>query len=139
MRSGKSITLGVCIDRWRAIGLNAKIISPTIDTRSSTELVCHNGERREVIKLDTLQSFLTTENYRSSQVIGVDEAQFFEADDLFSFANQAVDIDHKTTLTALCSQCNDGTPAIFTKRVVNSSYKILIGDCCYASVCRKHF
>ena len=45
-----------------------------------------------------------------------------------------------TKLTALCKQCGDGTPGLFTKRIVNKCEQILIGgEDMYQAVCRKHF
>jgi unsaturated rhamnogalacturonyl hydrolase len=43
-------------------------------------------------------------------------------------------------LSALCKKCGDGTPAHFSKRIIDDSNKKLVGsDDIYEAVCRKHF
>jgi thymidine kinase len=49
----------------------------------------------------------------------------------------ADDVHH---IKALCSVCNDGTPALFTQRISTHSEKIAIGaKDMYRAVCRKHY
>ena len=104
--------------------------------------------------------------YRTGDIILIDEAQFFN--DLFNFAVYASDIDKKTIivfgldgdykkeafgdilkliphaekvtkLNAFCQICKDGTLASFTKRLINSEKQAIIGNQdCYMAVCRKH-
>lgn len=98
-------------------------------------------------------------------VIAIDECQFFN--DLYDFVLRALDnnfyiiiaglnsnykqesfgdilklipyADKVEFLTAFCSVCKDGTPGIFTKRIVNSDDEILVGsEDIYKAVCRKH-
>jgi thymidine kinase len=48
--------------------------------------------------------------------------------------------DKYTKLCALCKYCNDGTIAIFSKRIKNEASQVLIGGSdLYVSVCRNHF
>ena len=106
--------------------------------------------------------------YEESEFIFIEEGQFF--DDLEEFCKEAVDIDNKNVtvialdgdynrkpwdnisklipladnyikLTSLCKICNDGTPGIFSKRIIhNSDEKLLIGSNeSYIAVCRKHY
>ena len=145
MFCGKSSTLVRYMDRAAAIHQPTVILSPHTDTRSSGELVCHTGMRRPVIKVSDLCSFLVDARFDGSQHVGIDEAQFFDADDLVEFCSTAVDrhgkyvvvagldtdfrrrpfggvmrlagiADKYEKLEALCSACSDGTPAIFTRR-----------------------
>jgi N-acetylneuraminate synthase len=48
--------------------------------------------------------------------------------------------DKYQKLCALCKYCNDGTKAIFSKRIMNNQNQILIGGSeLYVSVCRFHY
>lgn len=47
--------------------------------------------------------------------------------------------DDIVKLKAKCVICNDGTDAIFTKRLGNSTEQVLIGTDIYKPVCRKHY
>jgi len=47
--------------------------------------------------------------------------------------------DKITKLQAICSLCKDGTPAIFSKRLVNEKSQTFIGSDNYIPVCRKCF
>ena len=43
-------------------------------------------------------------------------------------------------LKALCKRCGNGTPALFSKRIVNNSKTTLVGsNDCYEAVCRMHY
>ena len=105
--------------------------------------------------------------YHSSDIIIIEEAHFFE--DLYKFVIESVDKYNKTVyvaglngdyerkpigqinnliplcdtiqkLDALCTICKDGTPAIFTKRIVDDDTQILVGSQdMYIPVCRKHY
>ena len=99
-------------------------------------------------------------------IIAVDEAQFFE--DLYEFLLlheqkniviliSGLDGDSNrqifgqifkciplcnsvTKLCAMCSICKDGTPGVFSKRLIKSTDQICIGASNeFISVCRKHF
>lgn len=171
MYSGKSTTLVRYIDRSLSIGQRAIILSPLTDTRSDCELVCHSGQRRSVVKLKTLMSYLDYPEISMHDIIGIDEAQFFDAQDLYDFALHVADSMYKTVivsgldtnfkreefggvirtisiadevnkLTALCCVCRNGTPAIFTKRIVSPKYTndiVVGGKEMYQSVCRYHY
>ena len=155
MYSGKSSTLIRYIDRALSIRQRAIIVSPATDTRSANELVCHSGEKRKVIKLETLTMFLDSEDFAAADIIGVDEAQFFKSDDLYNFVCEASDNRGKTIivagldtnfkrepfggviqtigiadevckLSALCAACGDGTKAIFTKRLPSEHTGVIL-------------
>ena len=108
---------------------------------------------------------LDSEEFRQSDSVFIDEAQFFS--DLVDFVELAVEVykkdvfvigldgdsdrenfgqihtllpicDNITKLKALCSQCKDGTPGIFSKKIINSSQKVDIGTTDkYIAVCRE--
>jgi thymidine kinase len=43
-------------------------------------------------------------------------------------------------MKALCKTCNDGTPAIFSKKMITNNNLIEVGGSeLYSAVCRKHF
>ena len=107
------------------------------------------------------------EKFKRAEVIIIDELQFFK--DALKYIPEWCDNDKKYivacglsgnakrepmgdvlnliphadkvhTLAALCSECCDGTPAIFSKKIVNNNDNILVGSTdIYAAVCRKHY
>tara|TARA_Y100000590_G_C15519098_1_gene938635 strand:- start:216 stop:782 length:567 start_codon:yes stop_codon:yes gene_type:complete len=106
------------------------------------------------------------EKMMHAEVIAIDEAQFFP--NLYSTVKNLIEIDKKYVivcgldgdfeqksfgeilklipisdkvikLNAMCTECKNGTPAPFTKRITKSKDKILIGGSQdYISVCRYH-
>ena len=167
MYSGKSSTMIRHIDRALAISQRALILSPLLDTRSTSEIVCHTGQRRATVKIKKLVPFLSDPCFETLNLIGIDEAQFFQEQDLFDFASAAVKrnktvvvagldtnfrqeafggvvrlctiADEVIKLTALCSVCGDGSPAIFTRRLISCQHEILVGGAeSYQAVCRRH-
>ena len=142
--------------------LNNRYGHQTITTHDKTVL-------DDCIITDNLASIKTkySELYKNADIILIEELQFFE--DAFDFVTTSADIDHKIViaaglsgdfqrepfgdvmrliphaesvikLSALCKFCGDGTPAYFTKRLVDSDEKTLVGhNDKYEPVCRKHF
>jgi len=161
MFSGKSTELIRRLKRYRALDRSILVINSSKDIRSDLPVIqTHDKNTFECIKTDDLSSI----NIQGHQVIAIDEAQFFTG--LRDFAERALskgkhvimagldgDFEQKifgelvglipmcddvTKLHALCMRCTDGTPAPFTKRLVDSKEQELVGDSLmYIAVCRK--
>ena len=127
------------------------------------EVVAHDGRRYPCVAIPRLVD-LSREILSSSDVIAIDEAQFFP--DLFEFTTRAADegvevvvagldgdfkrepfgdilrlIPHADEVTKLRSECAIcGTPAPFTARKVSSTDQTLVGGAeSYLPVCREHY
>lgn len=141
MGSGKSLKAL----RWaRRRGAIDKVVfaTSTRDTRSKQSLVeSRNGCSAPAVKVELLTSIPTSykEQYAEAHALVIDEAQFFNWDDLIAFVESSLslgkdvciagldtDRDQKpflplaelhrlatslTKLTACCKQCDDGTEA----------------------------
>ncbi|KAM1765672.1 hypothetical protein ACFX11_004773 [Malus domestica] len=150
-------------------GKNVAIIKSIKDTRYGLDsIVTHDGVKLPCWPLKDLSSFkqkFTPEAYDKLDVIGIDEAQFFE--DLYDFCSEAADHDGKkvivagldgdylrrsfgsvldiipladsvTKLTARCELC--GKRAFFTLRKTEELQTELIGGAdVYMPVCRQHY
>jgi thymidine kinase len=136
-------------------------------------IVNHDQQSLPAVAAPHLMPLLETTEYGTARLVVVEEAQFF--DDLKPFVERAVDADGKhavvvgldgtaerrpfgqildlvpladriTKLTAFCTMCADGTPAIFTyaKRsdaiaAAADGVPCVGGDDKYMPLCRKHF
>jgi thymidine kinase len=168
MFSGKSYEL---IRRIRLINvLNKKylVLKPLIDNRYSSEnFICtHNFDKESCLPVKNLYDCIN--DNMDYNTIFIDEAQFFP--DLKLFVLEMLeknginivltgldgDFERKpfgdilylipysnscVKKTALCKLCNDGTPGIFSHRIVkNSKSQILVGSTeSYIPVCRCHY
>ncbi|XP_075480980.1 thymidine kinase-like isoform X2 [Primulina tabacum] len=151
------------------LGKNVAIIKSNTDTRYELDsIVTHDGEKLPCLPLAVLSSLrekLGAEAYEKLEVIGIDEAQFFE--DLYDFCSKAADHDGKTVivagldgdylrrsfgqvldiipiadsvtkLTARCEVC--GNRAVFTLRKTDETKtKLIAGAEVYMPVCRNHY
>lgn len=154
MFSGKSTELLRRISRYEAIGKKIFLINHCIDTRTDNFVKTHSNHTKIAIKTDKLMSLIELSEFQESDIIGIDEAQFFE--DLYEFILaiektdkivilSGLDGDYKrkpfgkildciplcdtvTKLSAMCMQSKDGTPAIFSKRIVNNVEQKFVGD-----------
>ncbi len=168
MFSGKSTELIRRIRLLKTINKKVLVIKPDIDNRytKDNKIVSHNFESCECISVSTL-SELSLEYVNDYDTIVIDEGQFIpdlkkcvvywlnnsnlniiigsldgdsnknpigEVLELIPYANEC----HK--YSSLCTICNDGTKAPFTKRLVKSGEQILVGGKeSYIPVCSKHY
>ncbi len=168
MYAGKSTELIRIIHRYKCLNKNITVINHVLNNRyGSTGLTTHNNERIDnCVILDKL-SDLDNSLLANSDVIIIEELQFFS--DAYDTVCKWCDVDNKivigagldgdfkknpfgdvlrliphaekvTKLSALCKRCNDGTLAHFTMRTVKDNCLTLIGsNDMYEAVCRKHF
>lgn len=165
MFSGKTSYVYSIVKRYRSVGVSVVVIKPTSDNRYSIlpEIVTHDGVRFECILTNKNLMELDHE-FTKARVIIIEEAQFF--DDLELFVRCMVENFHKdmiivgldgdynrkpfgqilqcipladkvTKLSALCSRCCDGTPALFSHRKVDEGGQVLVGGADkYEPLCR---
>lgn len=169
MFSGKSSELIKIIKRYQVLDKKILIVNHTSDNRyNENSITTHNKVSVDCICIEQL--FLLKNdskyNYDTSEIIVIEEAQFFA--NLYDFVKHAADIDNKTIIVAgldgdsnrnmfgeilklvpisdtitklhaLCIKCKNGTPGIFSKRLVNISSQVLVGVDEYIPVCRHHY
>ena len=167
MFSGKSSELLKIINKYDILGKTQLVINNKLDIRyGENKIISHDKKEYECYGCSELMTLFTNPLFINSDIIIIDEAHFFE--DLEEFVKKSCDIYHKiiyaaglngdykreqigqinnlctyadtiTKLNALCIKCKDGTPAIFSKRIVNNDNTILVGSDEYIAVCRKHY
>lgn len=169
MFSGKSTRVIEISNRYESIGKNVLNITHIIDNRYGNGVISsHNKIQKKAICTEKLMDLISSENYIKSEIILVEEGQFFA--DLIDFVKLSVDVDKKHVivaglngdykrerfgsildlipmcenvelLTAFCKKCNDGTLAHFTKRIIVDKHaQTLVGsDDIYIPVCRFHY
>ena len=167
MFSGKSSELLKIINKYDILGKTQLVINNKLDIRyGENKIISHDKKEYECYGCCELMTLFTNPIFIDSDIIIIDEAHFFE--DLEDFVKKSCDIYHKiiyvaglngdykraqigqinnlctyadtiTKLNALCIKCKDGTPAIFSKRIVNNDNTILVGSDEYIAVCRKHY
>ncbi|KRH36567.1 hypothetical protein GLYMA_09G011500v4 [Glycine max] len=102
MFAGKTTSLLRRIQSETTNGRNVAIIKSSKDTRYGLDsIVTHDGAELPCWALENLSSFkqkFGIDAYEKLDVIGIDEAQFF--DDLYEFCLQAADHDGKTVIVA---------------------------------------
>lgn len=169
MFAGKTTELLRRIKSEKSIGRNVAMIKSSKDTRYAVDsVVSHDGVKFPCWALPDLACFrkkFGVDAYDQLDVIGIDEAQFF--DDLYEFCCNAADNDGKTVilagldgdylrrsfgsvldvvpladtvtkLTARCEFC--GKRAFFTLRKTEDTRTELIGGAeAYMPVCRQHY
>lgn len=169
MFSGKSSYALSYVRRQRAIGKKVVIIKPDIDNRYSQKdvLITHDKEQTPCLLWNVNQDLYPTEIIRDSDCIVFEEAQFFKG--LYDTVHYILEKYKKhilvvgldgdahqrpfgeilnciplansvKKLSALCSICNNGVLAHYTKRIHdNISSQIDVGGHDkYQSVCLKH-
>ena len=166
MFSGKSSYIYTIVNRYASIGIQTLVIKPASDIRYSdkSEVVTHDGVKFSCYSTAGHLMNIPHDVTISPKVIIIEEAQFF--DDLLVFARTMVEsfgknvvvvgldgdsnrkpfgqvldcipiADKVTRLTAMCADCADGTPALFSYRKVDSGGQVLVGGSeSYAPYCR---
>lgn len=165
MFSGKTEELIRRLRRAEIAKQKVKIFKPKIDIRySSNQIVSHSEQSMPSILVEKAEEIL--EHSRDAQVVGIDEAQFFDLK-LVEVCNQlanegkrvivaGLDQDYRgipfepipqllaiaeyiTKTLAICVVC--GNPADKTQRKISSSERVLVGAAeSYEARCRKcHF
>ena len=170
MYSGKSTELLRLTKRYQAIGKNILLINHTNDIRTGNSVKTHRNETENALKITNLMDMFSISNQKTAiikaDVIGIDEAQFFG--DLYEFVLaieqfgktiiisgldgdsdrkpfgqilQCIPLcDRVVKLTAMDMVDKDGTPAIFTKRIVKKEGQGLVGATeSYMAVSRKNY
>ncbi len=162
MFSGKTEELIRRLRRAKIAKLEVKIFKPKIDNRySENEIVSHSEQSLPSIIVDNSKAIL--EQSENAQVIGIDEAQFFD-NDLIEVCNQLADrgkrvivagldqdyrgipfepipqllavAEYITKTLAICVNC--GNPADKTQRKIKSGERVLVGASdSYEARCRK--
>jgi thymidine kinase len=166
MFSGKTSELIREYTRYKKIGKKVICINYSFDNRYGEDdyVYSHDLNKIECLKAQKLMS-LNIEDVLKYDVILINEGQFFE--DIMEFCQLYCDIyskhiiicaldgdfmrkpfgkiselvpmaDEITKLKAFCTECNDGTPAIFTWRLSKDVEQISINND-YIPVCRKHY
>tara|TARA_B110000967_G_C18786795_1_gene511217 strand:+ start:609 stop:1142 length:534 start_codon:yes stop_codon:yes gene_type:complete len=166
MFSGKSTELLRRLRRWKAVGFNVLTINHSLDVRTNNSVKTHDNVRSDALKISSLLSIVDSDVFKTNQIIGIDEAHFFE--DLLEFvlvsekAGKTIivaglDGDYRREpigdilkLIPLCDEVvklqaldmidRDGSPAIFSKRIVSGNSQILVGaQESYKAVSRKNY
>lgn len=161
MFSGKTTELLRRVDKLIAIKKKVMIIRHPIDTRVKNGYVkTHSGKVKIAVEFDSLKDA----PYKDYDAIAIDEGQFF--DDILdiiphldstliliaglngSFNRKNIGHLHKLIphaddiifKKAYCASCKDITPAVFSKRLTDSTKEIEVGAADkYMAVCRKCF
>mgnify|MGYP001397688813 CR=1 FL=1 len=166
MFSGKSTELIRRTSCYNAIGKKVLRINHSNDTRTDNNIQTHSNIKKSAIKVSSLMSLVDNPIFIASDVIGIDESQFF--DDLYEFII-TIEPLHKIIIVAgldgdfkrrpigqilqiipLCDEVvklhamdmvdKDGSPGIFTKRLTENDALIVIGaENDYMAVSRKNY
>ena len=170
MFAGKSSAILGVVRRNEIIGRKTLCLTSALDTRYSTDarIVSHNKESYPAVAVNTLMPVICMPEFTTSECIVVEEAQFFP--DLRDFALAAVEgcgkhvicvgldgdserrpfgqlldlipfADNVQKFKALCTDCRDGTEAIFTLRKAGApGDQIAVGgQDTYTPLCRHHY
>lgn len=162
MFSRKTEELLVELHRYQIAKMTVKLFKNKLDNRYGDGVVSHDGRSMPAIAVSGSQEIMGAS--AGADVIGVDEAQFFD-EGLLNVVEKLADeekrvilagldkdymgrpfgpmpqllavADEVVKLSAVCSVC--GAPATFTVRLSNSSDEILIGGFgIYEPRCREH-
>jgi len=163
MFSGKTSKLLEIYKQCQFCGISVAVVNHSSDTRyDNLMLTTHDQLKIPCIQANKLFEIL---HQLTADVVLINEGQFFS--DLFEATllllvskkkvyiagldgdfkrnkfGQMLDLipmcDTVTKLTSLCSQCKNGTKAIFSKRITCEKQQTLVGSDNYIPVCRNCF
>jgi thymidine kinase len=168
MWAGKSSYILSKIRRYRAIGWEVYVITNALDHRYGNYVISnHDNDQFPAVSVRNLLPLRDEQKYKEAKLIILEEAQFFQ--DLVSFVLKAVEEDGKhlivvgldgdserrpfgdilklipycdsvEKITSLCSECGDGTHALFSYRCIHTSEQVAVGaEDMYKPLCRKHY
>ena len=168
MWAGKSSYILGKVRRFRAIGWDVLTVTSALDDRYGHHVISnHDNEHIPAVAVKELTPLFSDERYQKSQLIILEESQFFT--DLYDFVIKAVDMDKKDVvcvgldgdserrpfgdilrliphcdnvekIKSLCSECRDGTPALFSHRTIQAAEQVAVGaENLYQPLCRKHY
>ncbi len=164
MFSGKTEELIRRLHRARIARQEVVVFKPTLDSRYGTqEVVSHSDDRIPCIPVSEVRQII--ESAGSAQVVGIDEAQFFDnslIEVIEELANDGVRVvvagldqdfrgvpfepmpqllavaEHITKTLAVCTVC--GSPANRSQRLVHRNTRVLLGASeSYEARCRRHW
>jgi thymidine kinase len=165
MFSGKSEELIRRLRRARIARLKVQVFKPEIDVRYSRDhIVSHSEMRHESVTVPSAAELLARVE-KDTQVVGIDEGQFFD-NDLVGVANQLADrgvrviiagldqdytgkpfepmpqllaiAEYITKTHAICVRC--GHPANYSQRTVEVEGQVVVGAAdVYEARCRRCF
>lgn len=165
MFSGKSEELIRRLRRAQIARLKVQSFKPAIDLRYSEEHIVSHSEMKLASQLVTSTHEILEAVAADTEVVGIDEGQFFDSD-LVGVANQlaaqgkrviiaGLDMDYLgrpfepmplllaiaediTKTRAICVQC--GSPATYTQRLIASRERVVVGASdAYEARCRACF
>ncbi|MDX2042152.1 MAG: thymidine kinase [Acidobacteriota bacterium] len=165
MFSGKSEELIRRLRRAQIARLKVQSFKPAIDSRYSEEHIVSHSEMKLASQLVTTTREILEAVAADTEVIGIDEGQFFDIE-LVNVANQlaaqgkrviiaGLDMDYLgrpfepmplllavaediTKTRAICMQC--GSPATYTQRLIASRERVVVGASdAYEARCRACF
>ncbi len=168
MWAGKSSTVLGTLRRYSSIGWKILVVTASIDNRyGEGMIISHDKEKYPALAVDRLSPLRESPEYKTADLIVIDEAQFLP--DLFDFVLHAVDQDKKYVIcvgldgdsdrkpfgdllrliphcdsvqkiTSFCGECRDGTPALFTYHRSHKTEQVSVGHSNqYEPLCRKHY
>jgi thymidine kinase len=175
MFAGKSSAILSIVRRHQTLGWPIAVITHSSDTRYSASpvVISHDGISIPAMAASELMTLREHTDISNAKLIIIEESQFFP--DLIDFVLYTVDAREKnvvvvgldgtagrkpfgqinqllphcdkiTKLTALCTECNDGTSALFshayssTASAASASGVACVGGAdSYKPLCRKHF
>lgn len=165
MFSGKSEELIRRLKRAEIARQRIQVFKPAIDKRYSEEHIVSHSEMRIKAEIVADSRELMQKLHHRTEVIGIDEAQFFD-EGIVAVVNTLADMGKRvivagldkdfmgrpfdpmphimaiaedvTKAEAICMQC--GNPAFYTQRLIDSSERIVVGAAdAYEARCRRCF